>query len=81
MRFQELIVDEFQDCDETEYHLLARLKHAGIHVVVVADPDQAIYEFRQTSTGLYEAFRGRLEPTRSRISQPASGPLPRSVPW
>ncbi|MGB3763000.1 MAG: UvrD-helicase domain-containing protein [Ornithinimicrobium sp.] len=62
MRFQELIVDEFQDCDETEYQLLARLKHAGIHVVVVADPDQAIYEFRQTLTGLYEAFRGRLEP-------------------
>lgn len=61
MRFQELIVDEFQDCDETEYQLLARLKHAGIHVVVVADPDQAIYEFRQTSTGLYEAFRGRLK--------------------
>ena len=62
MRFQELIVDEFQDCDETEYRLLSRLKHAGIHVVVVADPDQAIYEFRQNLTGLYKAFRGRLDP-------------------
>lgn len=61
-RFQELIVDEFQDCDETEYQMLSRMKHVGIHVVVVADPDQAIYEFRQNSNGLYEGFRGRLEP-------------------
>ena len=61
-RFQEVIVDEFQDCDNVEYKLLGCLKNAGIHVVVVADPDQAIYEFRQSSTGLYEVFRGRLKP-------------------
>lgn len=61
-RFQELIVDEFQDCDETEYQMLSRMRHVGIHVVAVGDPDQAIYEFRQKSTGLYEGFRGRLEP-------------------
>jgi DNA helicase II / ATP-dependent DNA helicase PcrA len=60
-RFQEVIVDEFQDCDDIEYKLLRCLKNAGIHVVVVADPDQAIYEFRQSSTGLYEGFRGRLK--------------------
>ncbi|KQY58848.1 hypothetical protein ASD11_04235 [Aeromicrobium sp. Root495] len=61
-RFQEVIVDEFQDCDDIEYKLLACLKDAGIHVVMVADPDQAIYEFRQSSTGLYEKFRRDLEP-------------------
>lgn len=60
-RFHEVIVDEFQDCDEIEYRLLACLEDAGIHVVVVADPDQAIYEFRQSSAGLYEKFREGLK--------------------
>lgn len=59
-RFQELIVDEFQDCDKTEHQLLSQLKRAGIRVVVVADPDQAIYEFRQNSIGEYERFRASL---------------------
>lgn len=60
-RFHEIIVDEFQDCDELEHQLLVRLHRASIHVVVVADPDQAIYEFRQTSPERYVDFRGRLK--------------------
>jgi DNA helicase-2/ATP-dependent DNA helicase PcrA len=61
-RFHEVIVDEFQDCDEVEHGLLSTLHRAGISVVTVADPDQAIYEFRQTATGLYESYRARLKP-------------------
>ncbi len=61
-RFQEVIVDEFQDCDKVEHELLALLGTAGIHVVAVADPDQAIYEFRQATSGLYEQYRDGLDP-------------------
>jgi superfamily I DNA/RNA helicase len=60
-RFSEIIVDEFQDCDAVEYDILARLHKAGIHIVTVADPDQAIYEFRQQTTGLYEQRRDQLD--------------------
>lgn len=60
-RFGELVVDEFQDCDEIEHQLLGCLRDAGMNVVTVADPDQAIYEFRQTSPELYTGFRAGLE--------------------
>lgn len=56
-RFAEVIVDEFQDCDTVEYQLLDLLGEVGIPVVAVADPDQAIYEFRQATPGLYEQRR------------------------
>ncbi len=59
-RFNEIIIDEFQDCDETEHDIVDRLTSAGIHVVAVADPDQAIYEFRQANSALYERFRERV---------------------
>jgi len=65
-RFEEIIVDEFQDCDDTEHALLALLTAAEIRVVAVADPDQAIYEFRQSAGGLYESFRTGL-PSESRV--------------
>ena len=56
-RFAEVIVDEFQDCDIVEYQLLDLLGDVGLPVVAVADPDQAIYEFRQATPGLYEQRR------------------------
>ena len=40
---------------------------AGIHVVTVADPDQAIYEFRQANTEIYQQFRD-LVPDKQRVS-------------
>lgn len=55
MRFNEVIVDEFQDCDIVEHSILRQLQQAGTHVVTVADPDQAIYEFRQVGpSNLYD---------------------------
>lgn len=56
-RFNEIIIDEFQDCDEIEHNIVHRLSSAGISVVAVADPDQAIYEFRQANSTLYEQYR------------------------
>lgn len=46
-RFSEVIVDEVQDCSSSDVDLLLLLKEAGIMTVLVGDPDQAIYEFRQ----------------------------------
>ncbi|WP_413228222.1 UvrD-helicase domain-containing protein [Clavibacter zhangzhiyongii] len=60
-RFAEIIVDEFQDCAAIEHELIAELRAIGIHVVVVADPDQAIFGFRHSEERLYEDFRGRLK--------------------
>lgn len=59
-RFNEVIVDEFQDCDQIEHQLLNLMHDAGIRTVAVADPDQAIFEFRQTRTDSYETFRATL---------------------
>jgi DNA helicase-2/ATP-dependent DNA helicase PcrA len=62
LRFTEIIVDEFQDCSETEIQIIEALKLLGINVVVVADPDQAIYEFRQATPVIYSQFRDALDP-------------------
>lgn len=59
-RFGEVIVDEFQDCDVIEYQLLDLLSEAGVPIVAVADPDQAIYEFRQATPGLYGQRRANF---------------------
>jgi superfamily I DNA/RNA helicase len=61
-RFGEIIVDEFQDCDDLEHELLRLLTDTGIHVVTVADPDQAIYEFRQVGTDNYGAHVAKIDP-------------------
>jgi superfamily I DNA/RNA helicase len=45
-RFAEVIVDEVQDCAPTDVSLLEFLSEAGINLVLVGDPDQAIYGFR-----------------------------------
>lgn len=61
-RFDEVIVDEFQDCSTVEHALLGKLMAAGIHVVVVADPDQSIYGFRQAEPSTYADYRASLDP-------------------
>ena len=61
-RFAEIIVDEFQDCSAIEHEILHQLEGLGIRVLVVADPDQAIYEFRQAAPRSYVEYRGRLVP-------------------
>lgn len=45
-RFDELIVDEVQDTAETQLRCLTLLKQAGLRsLVLIGDPDQAIYGF------------------------------------
>lgn len=45
-RFQEVIVDEGQDCNQADIQILIWLRQYGVHISMVCDPDQAIYEFR-----------------------------------
>lgn len=59
-RFDEIIIDEFQDCSDIEVKIIGKLKDLGINVVVIADPDQAIYEFRDASPESYREYRASL---------------------
>jgi DNA helicase-2/ATP-dependent DNA helicase PcrA len=55
-RFAELIVDEAQDCNSLDIELLQWLRDSGLAISVVADPDQAIYGFRQGNPADLAAF-------------------------
>ncbi|MFE3222886.1 UvrD-helicase domain-containing protein [Nocardia sp. NPDC059228] len=48
-RFFEVVVDEVQDCSDEDVQILELIENSGIHLVLVGDPDQAIYEFRGRS--------------------------------
>ncbi|MGA0875579.1 MAG: ATP-dependent helicase [Bacilli bacterium] len=41
-----ILVDEFQDTNDVQYHLLQLLLHPQAHLYVVGDPDQTIYSWR-----------------------------------
>ena len=52
-----VLVDEYQDCSESQLSLLECLVgHTG-HITAVGDDDQAIYGFRGTSSRCMERFR------------------------
>jgi hypothetical protein len=81
-RFAELIVDEAQDCDESQLAVLAQLRRLGLRVALVADPDQAIYEFRQaTPLALVQAAKGMhpMALTGNRRGSPAICALANSM--
>ena len=59
-RFSDVIVDEFQDCAALEHELLELLSGRGIRITVVADPDQAIFAFRQAEPRLYADYRSTI---------------------
>lgn len=55
-RFSEIIIDEFQDCSDIEYQIREHLKALSIRVVVVADADQGIYEFRNARPQMFSVL-------------------------
>lgn len=55
-RFQELIVDEAQDCNPVDLEIITWFRNAGVPVKVICDPNQAIYGFRGGVTGELEQF-------------------------
>ncbi|MFE9112238.1 UvrD-helicase domain-containing protein [Streptomyces collinus] len=62
-RFAEVIVDEAQDCSAADLAILQLLHEAGLPLVLVGDPDQAIYAWRGAEPHALRAFAARLSPT------------------
>ena len=60
-RFREVIVDEAQDCNPDDLHIIAWLRDAGLPVKVICDPYQSIYEFRGGVTEELFTFRDEFE--------------------
>jgi len=54
------VVDEAQDCSTADLYILNKLYDVGLPLVVVADPDQAIYGFRGAATHALTSMAGRL---------------------
>ncbi|MEU4159252.1 UvrD-helicase domain-containing protein [Actinoplanes sp. NPDC026670] len=62
-RFAELVVDEGQDCSSTDVEILDRLHEHGVPLVVVADPDQLIYGWRDADPARLAALENKLGTT------------------
>ena len=45
-RFEYLLVDEYQDTNRAQYHLVQLLAGGHRNLMVVGDPDQSVYRFR-----------------------------------
>ncbi len=59
-RFSEIIVDEAQDCSAADLAILERLHDAGLPIILVADPDQAIYSWRGADPTSLHRLTGKL---------------------
>lgn len=59
-KYTELVVDEAQDCSTADLYILTKLHDAGLPLVIVADPDQAIYGFRGAATEALAHLAERL---------------------
>jgi len=53
-RYARLLVDEFQDIDQSQLDLLEALRGPGAEVFVIGDPDQSIYRFRGADPACFE---------------------------
>ena len=57
-RFRHLLVDEYQDLNEAQYHLFRQLAGPGAEIMVIGDPDQSIYGFRGARPEYFHRFQG-----------------------
>ncbi len=44
--YRQILIDEFQDINDVQFHLIRLLMNAGTSLYVVGDPDQTIYTWR-----------------------------------
>ncbi len=56
-RFCWISVDEYQDLNFAQYHLLKLLKTPEVNLCVIGDPDQAIYGFRGANREYFLKFQ------------------------
>ncbi len=57
-----VLVDEYQDINLAQYHLLTLLASPGSDITVVADGDQSIYGWRGAQPSLIDRFQRRYRP-------------------
>ncbi len=55
-RFQQVLVDEYQDVNQAQVALLQALTAPQAEVTAIGDPDQAIYGFRGADRSLFARF-------------------------
>ena len=55
--FRHLLVDEFQDINDTQYALVNAWSRGGESLFVIGDPDQSIYGFRGASGACFQRLR------------------------
>jgi DNA helicase-2/ATP-dependent DNA helicase PcrA len=55
-RFDHILVDEFQDTNDVQYHLMKLLTRSDTSVYVVGDPDQTIYTWRGANQNIILNF-------------------------
>ncbi|HEV3260504.1 MAG TPA: ATP-dependent DNA helicase [Gemmataceae bacterium] len=60
-----LIVDEYQDINPAQEKLISLLAQPAVHLCVVADDDQAIYQWRGSDVSNMLEFTQRYKPTTS----------------
>lgn len=60
-----LIVDEYQDINPAQEKLISLLAKPPVHLCVVADDDQAIYQWRGSDVSNMQEFTKRYKPTTS----------------
>ncbi|MDL2268659.1 UvrD-helicase domain-containing protein [Desulfosarcina sp. OttesenSCG-928-A07] len=56
LRFHHILVDEYQDINASQYHLIRRLAGDHAQLCVIGDPDQSIYGFRGSDTRCFNWF-------------------------
>ena len=65
-RFALILVDEFQDTNPVQARLIRALVRPDLsNLVVVGDPKQSIYRFRDADVGVFEEFCGSLPEGKS----------------
>jgi ATP-dependent exoDNAse (exonuclease V) beta subunit len=65
-RFDLVLVDEFQDTNPIQARIILRLvKPDASNLVVVGDPKQSIYRFRDADVSVFEEFCAKLPERRS----------------
>jgi DNA helicase II / ATP-dependent DNA helicase PcrA len=72
-RFDYVLVDELQDNNTAQFHLVNALAAEHHHIAAVGDEDQCIYRFRGAGLGLVERFRKHWE-ERAGLWDPKSRP-------
>jgi hypothetical protein len=67
-RFAEVIVDEAQDCSAADLAILGHLHDAGLPLILVGDPDQAIYAWRGAEPQALQDFATRINAATVRLT-------------